>query len=163
MIFLRLVGAALLLAAAIFLSREYSSYLEGRLSEYRGLVALLSHAEEKIERSLSFGEELWRDFQDDVMEKCGLLPLLREGKGIAEAFGECIADFSLPIGIKAEISEALSTLGRGYRDSEIKKLSDIRTRLTEALNSETLAAEKNVKVAKALLIGGALTVGILII
>ena len=163
MIILRLIGASLLLLAALLLSREYSSYLERRILEYRGFVALLSHAEEGIERALSYGEELWYGFQNDVLEKCGLLPLLREGKGLAEAFMECKDKISFSASLKDEISEALSTLGRGYRDSELRRLSVIKASLVAAMEGEEGTAEKNIKVARALLIGGALAVGILII
>ena len=87
-IYLRLGGAGLILLGAILVGREYSAYLNRRLSEYRGLLSLLSHAEGVIGRNLSYGKELWRGFEDAALEKCGLLPALREGRGLADAFAE---------------------------------------------------------------------------
>ncbi len=163
MIYLRLLGAGLILAAALLLCGEYSARLNKRLAEYRGLLALLSHARLKIEKSLSYGSMLWQGFCDDVLEKNRLLPLLREGRGLYEAFEECKGEFALSSSVAEELSAAFSTLGGGYMDRELEALSKISDSLQERLNGESVAAEKNIKIARALLIGGALTVGILII
>lgn len=162
-LYLRLGGAALLLVGAIFVSREYSGYIDRRISEYRSLVALLSHAEGKISRFLSFGGELWRDFSDDVLEGCGLLPLLRGGSGLALAFDECKAHLALPSEAKERIFRLLSGLGGGYMDGTIAGLSSARQELEAELTVEQEAAEKNKRVARALLIGGALAVGVMVI
>ena len=162
-IYLRVGGAALVAVGALFISREYEKYLARRGDEYRGLVALISHAEGQISRFLAYGVALWRGFEDESLERCGLLSELREGKSLSEAFDSCSVKMSLPRAVVKEISAKLSSLGRDYLDGELATLGDIRSRLTELLKSEEDTREKNVKVVRALLLGGALCAIILAI
>lgn len=160
---LRLFGAGALLLAAIFVSGEYSKFLDRRIAEYRGIAALLSHAEGGIERSLSYGGRLWQSFEDEALERCGLLSLLREGKGLSAAFGECMDRLALSKEAKGRIAEEFSALGKGYMSGEIATLSALRRKIEEELSVLQTEAEKSKKVARALLIGGALALGVMII
>ncbi|MBQ8414438.1 MAG: hypothetical protein IJX58_04245 [Clostridia bacterium] len=161
--YFRLGGAAMLMLGAIFISRAYEGYLNRRIAEYRGLIALLSHAEGKISRFLSHGCELWRDFSDEALEKCELLKHLREGVDLKEAFEMVKDKMSLSKNASARLTERLSSLGRGYKDSELSLLSSIKEHLTAEMNSESEEAEKNIKVVRALLLGGALAMAIMVI
>ena len=155
------LGIALLMAGALLVSREYEKYLARRLGEYGGLLALICHAEAVISRSLAYGEELWRGFSDEFLEKIQLLPLLRGGESLKSAFDKTKDKMSLTAKAKEEISDLLSTLGRGYRESELSALKKIKEALSSGLDAERTEAEKNVKIARALLLGGALTVVIM--
>jgi hypothetical protein len=154
--FLRLGGAALVAIGALFVSKEYEKYLVKRGDEYRGLLALLSHAEGQISKFLAYGSALWRNFDDESLERCGLLPELRDGKGLSEAFEVCAPKMSLPRAVVKEISKSLSSLGNDYLEGELSALREIRERLTELLKNEEEQREKNIKVVRALLLGGAL-------
>lgn len=161
--YLRLGGAALIMIGALLICHSYESYLKKRLSEYRGLVSLISHAEGEISGFLTYGSELWRSFSDDALEKCGLLPLLREGRSLAEAFVESVGKMSLSKDLSESLAADFKKLGKGYKDSELKLLSSIRERLAKELDTESVESEKNIKVARALILGGGLTVGIMVI
>lgn len=160
---LRLFGAGALLLSAIFVSGEYSKFLDRRISEYRGIVSLLSHAEGGIERSLSYGGRLWQSFEDEALERCGLLELLREGKGLSAAFCECKDKLVLTKEARDRIAEELSALGRGYMSGEIATLSALRRKIEDELSAMQTDTEKSKKVARTLLIGGALALGVMII
>lgn len=162
-VYLRWGGAALLMIGAMAVSYAYEKYLQKRISEYRGLVSLLDHAEREITKFLSYGSALWRGFQDDSLEKCGLLPILREGKALCSAF-EAVSDkMSLSSSAKKRLAEDLARLGRGYKDGELTLIGSIKQSLSEELESESVEAEKNIKVARALLLGGALAVVIMVV
>lgn len=160
-LYIRWGGIALIMIAALLVSREYEKYLDKRVCEYRGLVAMISHAESEIAKSLAYGEGLWRTFHDDALEKCGLLPLLREGEGISSAFGKIKEKTSLTSEAKEKISVLFAGLGKGYAESELKTINDIKESLTVRLKYEEESAEKNLKIARALLLGGALTAAIM--
>ena len=162
-IYLRWGGVALLMIGALLVSRCYESYLKKRLAEYRGLLSLITHIEGGISKFLAYGDGLWRDFSDGALEKCGLLPALREGKSLSVAFEESRGNTSLSGDARERIAEAFNKLGKGYKDGELKLLSSVRESLTCELDSESAEAEKNIKVARALLLGGALAVGIMVI
>lgn len=155
-LYIRVGGAALVSIGALFISKEYEKYLKKRGDEYRGLVALISHAEGQMSGFLAYGSALWRNFEDEALENCGILPELREGKGLAEAFDTCVSRMSLPKAVAKEISKSLRALGNSYLDTELQTLGEIKVRLTELLKSEEEQREKNIKVARALLLGAAL-------
>ncbi len=154
-------GIVLVMIGALLVSREYDRRLDRRISEYRGLVNLIAHAEAEITKSLAHGGGLWQGFSDDALENNGLLPLLREGESLKSAFDTCKGKMSLTFEAKERISGLFAPLGRGYRDSEIRLLGEIKDSLRGELDSESESAEKNKKIARALLLGGALTVAIM--
>ncbi len=160
---LGIVGGGLLLGGAVLASREYSAYLDRRLADYRGLLALLEHARGMIDRYLSYGAELWRGLENEAMERCGLLPLLKEGLGLGVAFARCMQGLALSAEAKKRISEELSGLGGAYRSGELDALTALRDRLLSECESERQAAEKNKRIATALMVGGALAVLVMII
>ena len=154
-------GIALVMISALLVSREYDRRLDRRILEYRGLVDLISYAEAEITKSLAHGGGLWQGFSDGALEKCGLLPLLRKGESLKSAFDKCKGKMALSTEASERISTMLAPLGRGYRDSEIRLLGEIKDSLSKELDSESESAEKNKKIARALLLGGALTVAIM--
>ena len=154
-------GIALVMIGALLVSREYDRLLDRRILEYRGLVNLITHAEAEITKSLAHGSGLWQGFSDDALENSGLLPLLREGESLKNAFDKCKGKMALSTEAKERISALFAPLGRGYRDSEIRLLCEIKDSLSREYDSESESAEKNKKIARALLLGGALTVAIM--
>lgn len=162
-IYLRWGGAALVMIAALFASREYSAYAQRRISQYKGFVALISHAEGMIAKFLAKGEELWRGFTDNALEECGFISSLREGKSLSESFSSCEDRLCLPRGVREELRGFFSEFGKSYKDGQLSSLSLFRAKLETKLNEEEAGLEKSLKVTRALIIGGALSVVILII
>ncbi len=162
-LYLRWGGAILLIIAALYISREYEKFLGRRISEYRGLCSMIAHAEEMISKYLAHGDGLWRDFRSDALEKCGFLPAVREGKGLHYAFESCRDKMSLSREAKDRLSLSFKRVGKGYMEGELANLSLVKESLAEECESESVAAEKNIKVARALLLGGALALAIIAI
>ena len=159
--YLRIGGAILLMVAAVYGSYRYEKYINCRLAEYKGLIALISHAQSKISGFLSHGSRLWEGFSNEALESCGLLAALRSGENLASALEGCKEKMSLSGSARLDLAERLRGLGEGYMDSELKILAGIKEHLTAELEVEIDKGEKNVKVARALLLGGALAVMIL--
>ena len=163
MLYLKWGAVVLMLLVALFIGREYSAYMERRLAQMRGFSSLFSHAEEMISKYLSPADAIVSDFTDPELEKCGFLPALREGKDLLGAFEACSGQLALTSGMKREIGEFLSGFGRGYKDGELKRISAFRRRLEQEMASCAESAQKDVKAVRALLFGGAMAAGILII
>lgn len=159
--YLRIGGAILVMIAAAYGSYSYEKYINRRLEEYKGLVALVSHAESKISSFLSHGRGLWQGFSNEALESVGLLPALRNGESLSSAFESCLEKMSLSASAKTAVSEKLKGLGEGYMERELKILQGLGEHLSAELEAETEKGEKNVKVARALLLGGGLAVMIL--
>ena len=159
--FVKWIGIALLILGALLVGREYEKYLMRRVAEYRGLLALICHAEFMISRSLAYGKELWRGFSDDSLEKCELLPVLREGESLKNAFDKCKGKMSLTSEEKEKISLLFAGLGKGYAELELKTINNIKGSLATELKNEEDSSEKKLKIVRALLLGGALTIAIM--
>ena len=157
-IYIKLIGGAIILLLALYVSRSYEKFLRRRIAEYRGLAELISHAEGRISDFLSYGSRLWQGFGDEALEACGLLSSLREGEGLASAFEKCKGKMSLPRKAMDGISERLRKLGGRYKESELTVLRELGEWLSSELRSAEEQSEKNIKVARALLLGGALAV-----
>ncbi len=158
MFYLRLLGAGILLLAAFFISREYSGYLDRRLREYEALCAMLSHAKEG-----GRGRGRWADFADDCLERCGILSALRAGKDLFTAFTEGCGGLSLSKEARDRLSERLSDLRSATAAEAQKILGEIEEALRAELATESEQADKNRRIVRALLIGGALAVGVMLI
>ena len=154
-LFLKITGCVVLILVSLYLSGGYKRFIKKRIAEYEGLVALLSHLEEKISHFLSFGEELWRDFRNEEMEKCGLLPLLRGGEPIHSAFEKCKDRLSIAKSASQKVYAELRRLGKGYLENEIQRVSEIKQALEGQLSEEISESEKNAKIADALIFGAA--------
>ena len=160
---LRFIGGGLVVVSALVASHEYSAYAKRRLLQYEGLVALFSHVEGKIRDFLASGDGLYRGFENEELERVGLLPLLREGERLKEAFCKCEGHLALPKGTVEGINTFLSTLGRGYREGEVAAFSAFRNKLEAEMKTEAERLDKSVKITRALLIGGALAFLIMIV
>lgn len=162
-LYIRLGGAAVVMIAALLISRCYEKYLLKRVDEYSGLVLLVRHMENEITKYLAYGSRLWSDFRHDGLEKCGFLPALRECGSICEALSNIGDRMSLSRVSREHLAESFSRLGRGYLDEELSLLSEIKDSLSEELDTERIEAEKNIRVVRALLLGGALAVVVMVI
>lgn len=151
----RYIAIGGLFATALWLGRGYSAFVDRRIGELRGFSALILHMEGEISRTLGFGPSLFRSFSDEFLEKCGLLPSLRQGISLEDAFLECRGRLALTKEMKDMLSSLFSSFGRGYMEEEISRLREARGQIELALGSECECLEKNKKVVNALLFGAA--------
>lgn len=160
---IRWCAVGLIMLSAILLGREYSAYADRQVREREGFIALLLHIEREIGRSLSYGLGLWRGFSDPSLERCGFLPLLREGCSPEDAFFKCSPKLALSGEIKEKLQSFFSDFGKGYKDGEIKGIERLRGELESDLNALRPELEKNKRVINALLLGGAASAAIMLI
>ena len=159
----RFAGGGLVVLSAMLASKSYSEYAKRRLLQYSGLISLRAHAEGMISRFLSSGDGLWRNFQNDELERVGLLPLLREGNFLKDAFLKSSKNFDLSKEAIERITKFFSTAGSNYKEGEVASLFKFRSQLEAEQKSEEEALDKSVKIARALLLGGSLAFVIMII
>lgn len=159
-LFLRLVGVGIISVCGIIVSREYSKYLEKRISHYRGVLDLLIYLQDNCDFGRSAERISWHKFHNDVLEKCGILSALREGVGIADSFER--HGRSLTVG--DELKESILSVFRSCESGGFnERLSALKDEASREYERESNDKERNEKVAKALLVGGALAIGIMII
>lgn len=147
------IGIGAMAITALWIGRGYSTYADRRLGEMRGLSALFLHMESRLGRTLDYGGELYRGFDDEFLEKCGFLPLLREGRTPSDAFSEAKSSMVLSREVKNLAENLFSSFGRGYKDQEIERLRQAKKEIDEDIARTADLLEKNKRVVNALLFG----------
>ena len=147
------IGIGAMAITALWIGRGYSTYADRRLGEMGGLSALFLHMESRLGRTLDYGGELYRGFDNDFLEKCGFLPLLREGRPLYDAFSEVRSSMLLPDEVADIVDGLFSSFGKGYRDQEIERLRTTRAELDKEIATLSEDLEKNKRVVNALLFG----------
>ena len=147
------IGIGAMAITALWVGRGYSAYADRRLGEMGGLSALLLHMESRLGRTLDYGGELYRGFDNDFLEKCGFLPLLREGRPLYDAFSEVRSSMLLPNEVADIVDGLFSSFGKGYKDQEIERLRRARAELDKKITTLREESDKNKRVVNALLFG----------
>ena len=159
----KIISLLIMGVIALWVTRGYSSFIDRRLGQMRGILSLMKHMEEGISRTLGFGGDLYRDFSDKYLEDAGLLPLLREGVSPTEALSSDSVSLSLDSNWTDEVRSFFSDFGRGYLENEIRRVSDLRVRLSSEFETGSVLLEKNKKIASALIFGGWASIAILLV
>ena len=152
-----------MLISALFFGKEYSAYAERRAGEGESFIRLLAHIEKMIDSYLLPHGELFLGFSNEWLEKCGFLAKLREGSGLSSAFSSARDRLAISEPIKARLAEYFSGFGKVYKEAELSRLRECRTDVEKMLSLERAELEKSVKVTRALLLGGAAGIMIMII
>lgn len=161
--YVRLAGAVVVLVAVFVIGREYAVFSRRRIKELRGFYELLKYMESSISSYLSFGSELWGGFSCEGLKDSGFLASLRECELPGEAFSKCRPRLSFSEEYKDLVEDFFRGFGREYRDGELKRIAEYKEKLGNILALEEESTEKNVKVARALLLGGGLSLVVLVI
>ena len=147
------LGIGAMAITALWIGRGYSAYADRRLGEMGGISALILHMESRLGRTLDYGAELYRGFDDEFLEKCGFLPLLREGRPLYDAFSEVRLSMLLPDEVADIVDGLFSSFGKGYKDQEIERLRRARAELDKKIATLREESDKNKRVVNALLFG----------
>lgn len=151
----------MLLLAALLCGREYSAYADRRLRECEGYLTLVSYIEKMIDSYLAPLSVIFRDFECEALTENGFLPAVRSGVSPGEALGE--KKLLIPEDIRELLCDYFSGFGKGYKDAELSRTRKAREELEKMVENERASLEKSVKVIRALLLGVAAGIAILII
>lgn len=158
---MRLVGGCLLAAA-------FSLFLLSRLrreeKSLRLLSSLLSFIRELREKIAVFGtplDEILRGYDDPVLTECGFLPTAKT-RGLSAAGEELKKGALLSSPLVSELASFFSSLGKGFRDEEIRRCNAAETLLSSAREEALPALEKKRKLTRALILTGSLFILIIL-
>lgn len=151
------------LLSAYLISSGYSSYASARLSEYTAYLKLFTHVEWALTTRAATVKAWCLGFTEPTLEKLGLLPLLREGAAVKDAYKRAEMRSRMSQRGKELLGEYFSEYGRGYLDGELKKLRTARGALEDILKTEGEELTRSVRTLRALLFALALGGVILVI
>ena len=159
----RIIGCALIFLAILLIRREYSIYVSCKTSELCGFSLLLSHMESEISKYLSYGREMWHRLACDGLERSGFLQLLKNGHAPDEALALCKNRLLISKETQQSLSDFFKSFCSEYKDGALKKISEYRIDFDKKLEEEKKELQKSLKITSTLLLGGGLTLLILVI
>ena len=161
--YLKYIGAAAIAFAAVMLGRLYRGYVMAARAEEEGMLGLLLHIKGQVGCYLSYGDGLVRGFRCAALSDCGFLEALADGRAFSEAFELCEEKMYSSEAVKEIMLDFCNNFGKGYRDAEMSRLSDVCERLRRAVEKSIAEQEKNLRVARTLIAAAALGIIILLI
>jgi len=157
---LKIVGAVLVAAAGIFVSRLYSGYLVRRCDEGEAFLRLIEHISGEISRYLTPPAELLKGYSDKVLDSLGFTDTARS-EGFAAAFSSVRKKCALSEETAEILGKLFSGFGRDYKSGELARLDEAKTALSRAVTREREELSKNLKLGRVLI--GAAALGIIIL
>ena len=157
----RYAGLALVALAAYFLGRSYEERENARVRALDGFVGLVRHIRTAVATYLEPIPRAVLSFADEELERIGLLPLLRDGGVLSEAYASVSGRLSLGADAQRLLSGLFERLGRGSRDETVRDMECTLEELSKIAERERAELEKNVRLAKTMLYAAALGIIIL--
>ena len=157
-----LVGSAVLFGA-VGAVRKYKAFCEERMAASRAILGFIKYRGELMSRFSSSKSEICKKYEDEILEKSGFLPTLREGKSFIDALRS--SRKNLPLSDAAiEILETIfAEMGNGYLDEERQRQKAAELEMAAFAAKEKEELERDVKVKTTLILAAALGAIILIL
>ena len=163
MLYIKCLGAFLILISALGLSRYYESFC---LKKHKECKLFLSFCE-RIRKNISdylLPRSRWCECVDATFEGAGgFFSRLASGVDIKDAYEMSYDKLLLPEDIRSEMHELFSELGRGYMKDEVARLDEMIGKLKKCETELKEEARRESKAGKALILAIALGIVILLL
>ena len=133
-------GASLIVISAIAVSVSAMTESRKRVRDTEAVLELISHAKSDIDCFLTPVDVIFSDFRCDALESCGFMNVLRQS-GIEKAVSSRTASFSE--NTKDILLRFSSSLGRGYREDELRLCDWAYDGVSKELEKEIAGIRRN--------------------
>ena len=154
------IGALAVVFAAFLIWREYCGYLDGELSFCRAFCLALSDYREKMRCYLVSPYEWGCEYSDDLLEECGFLDNVKNGKSFYDAYLESKGKMVLSSEAEKTVLDCFERLGEGDLACEADLLGAAVDKLSGMADRADGECKKRKKAFGALI--GAFALGIVI-
>ena len=127
---IKLFGILFILASAVLFGRVYTGERERELEELSAFLGFFRHARERVGSFLEPLPSVGAAYRDEVLERCGFLTAVADGKGLCAAFEASQDKLKLNGDARGAIAAELSMLELGTREGAVSGLG----RLVSALD-----------------------------
>ncbi len=160
---LSILGISVILAAAVTVCAKYSAYERKRLSECEGFLLLLRHIRAGISCFCMPIPECVRGFENRALSDAGFIDALLESESFSEAVEKCEGRLSLGEGELHLLRSLGDSLGKNFKEEELRLLDYYEEELTDHINEEEGKMPGREKLCRTLVITGAFAAVILFI
>ena len=158
----KIIGSALLLYAALFLTREYEGSLGKGLRVCRGFCELIAHIRRRIDGYLTPANDLLNGFECGALDETGYISKARE-RGLCAAYFELEAELPLDGRVRGALSGFFSDFGKDYKEETVKAADAVLEALREHIGAIVKENERSVRLARTLAVAAVLGIIILLI
>jgi hypothetical protein len=155
---LKVIGSAMIMIAALVISKEYKAFITARVERLSGYLELLSHIERVIGVSMTPQHRICEGFSHPALEE-EFLPRLRKCGELSSAYG------GMGVGVSDAAHKILSSyfsdFGGCDRSGELIKVREAKGRLQPILAEERQGAEKSIKLFET--VAAAIALGLIIL
>lgn len=155
---LKIIGSAMIMIAALVISKEYKAFITARVERLSGYLELLSHIERVIGVSMTPQHRICEGFSHPALEE-EFLPRLRKCGELSSAYG------GVGVGVSDAAHKILSAyfadFGGCDRSGELIKVREAKGRLQPILDEERQGAEKSIKLFET--VAAAIALGLIIL
>lgn len=153
---LKYVGAAAVLGCAYLAARRYRKFLLRRVEECESFLKLIEHIKGEISCFLSPVGEVLSNYCDEALSEVGLLTGTAQGMSLYDAYKGCEGKLSVGDEAREILERLFSELGKKYKNETVAALG----RAEETLSAYTARVKDrmrdDMKLAAALIFGGAM-------
>ena len=130
----KLIGILFIALATGACGFEYASMLKYRLRSLEAILSLIESLASKITAFLTPTGEFFDTYSDKLLEECGFLGYLREGKSFSDAVRLCADALYLNDGDISLLCEFADGLGAISAEQEIKRCNYYKNKFAERLS-----------------------------
>ena len=160
---MKYIGILLVLAAAVFVSRDYTNYINKRSVECKDFLAFIAHMRIQVGCFLRPVKMLGEGFTSSALEKAGFISALSDSDCILDAYKKCEPNLSLSAEEKALLDNFFSSFGEGYLDDGLKLIESSYSGMERLYKNLCEEKAKNLKLVTALAVTFALGIIIFVI
>ena len=139
-------GCVFLFLGLAFFSREYLLRRKKQCELYSALLSFFSHLENALARSVCPPSVIAKEFKCELLEQCGFLEALREGKSFFLAFEKVISAYKLPPAKEERLSKLFSLLRATEYSDMRKRVSSVKEEIKLVSLQENEELEKISKI-----------------
>ena len=133
-------GALLVIASSLAISASFVSDKRKKIRHTEAILELISHVRSNIDYFLTPVDGIFEGFKNDALESCGFCDVLRKS-GIEKAVDEHTA--SLSQATEDTLAYFSRTLGRSYKEEQIKLCDYCAEKISEELEREREELKRN--------------------
>lgn len=159
----KLIGAAMLMALSISMAFQICTMESRRVRQTEALLLLLRYIKAQISCFRTPLSEMFAGFENEELEACGLLPLLRDGCSFPDAFEKTRPRLYLDSDETEMLSSFSREIGGGYREEQEECCAYYIRELERAYSEGREERPARVRVLRSLVISAGLMVIIILV
>lgn len=160
---MKYIGIIAVLLSAVIISKEYSSFVNKRLSECRDFLRFIEHMKIQVGCFLRPSNELAKGFSSGSLSDAGFLGALENGESLYGAYKVAEPNLSISEEERDVLETLFSSVGECYLDEGVKLIDASHTKFENLYHKDRAECPKNAKLTSVISVTAAIGFLILVL